>query len=349
MPIFASAFLVGALPALAAEVAVSEKGHASNPTWSADGQHLAFELNDYGGQISLFAAKIQNGNPVGLPSKAKLPGAESSFGNAGSVATNASWLNDGMMLEGSTAGGAMRLYYWTTSGGMPQEFLSSSQIGGDLTWPAASDDGSSLAFVSDATGKGDIYVWDASTNEVKRMLESPFTESAPRYNVAGDRLAFSRKNQGGEDLFTVAGGAAEPRIGGNGDQSRPVFTPNGGIVYFTSERGDGHWDIAVSSGPGKKKVIAKDVRLPVRAAPALSPDGQWVAYGSDVPEQANMLFFTKLDGSATVKVDTKLKAAGEPDVVTASGRTFVAFTALPDEGADWRQLHILDISGKGPQ
>ena len=118
-------------------------------------------------------------------------------------------------------------------------------------------------------------------------------------------------------------------------------------MYFTSERGDGHWDIAVSSGPGKKKVIAKDVRLPVRASPALAGGGQWVAYGSDLPEKGKFIFFTKLDGSTTIEIDTGLIAAGEPAITSANGRTFMAFTALPDVGADWRQLHIVDISGKG--
>ena len=349
MPMLLSALFVSALPVFAAEVSVTEKGHASNPTWSADGTQLAFEINDYSGNISLFSAKIQNGNPVGSPARAKLAGAQSSFGGSGSVAANASWLNDGMMFEGSTAGGTMRLYFWTPGGSMAGEFLKSAQIGGDLTWPAATPDGAALAFVSDATGKGDIYVWDANTNEVTQVMTSPFTEAAPRYDRSGSTIVFSRKNQGGEDLFTVASGATSPLIGGQGDQSRPVYTPDGGVVYFTSERGDGHWDIAMSAGPGQKKVLAKDVRLPVRAAPALSPDGQWVAYGTDIPEKGNLIYFTKTDGSATVSVDTRLVAAGEPSVVTASGRTFLAFTALPDAGADWRQLHVVDISGKGPQ
>jgi Tol biopolymer transport system component len=349
MPVLSTVLLLSAVPAFAAEVSVTEKGHASNPTWSADGSQLAFEINDYGGNISMYAAKVQNGNPMGTPSQVKLPHAASSFGGGGSVAANATWLQDGMMFEGSTAGGTMRLYYWTPSGSMAGEFLENSKIGGDLTWPAASADGNFLAFVSDATGKGDIYVWDASTNEIKQMLQSPFTESAPRYHRDGQTLAFSRKNQGGEDLFTVSGGTTAPLVGGNGDQSRPVYSSGGEVVFFTSERGDGHWDIAVSSGPGQKKVIAKDIRLPVRAPPALSPDGQWVAYGADNPDLARFIFFTKLDGSATVKYDTQLVAAGEPALTSSGGRTFLAFTALPSAGADWRQLHIADVSGKGPQ
>ncbi len=347
MPVMSSALLLSALPALAAEVSVTERGHASNPTWSTDGGRIAFEVNDYSGHIALFSADIKNGNPMGAPSKANLPGAKSSFGGSGSIAANPSWLQDGMMFEGSSAGGTMRIYFWSPGGSLASEILNSSQISGDLTWPAASPDQTKLAFVSDATGKGDIYVWDSATNSVTKMLDSPFTEAAPRYDQGGSTIAFSRKNQGGEDLFTVAGGNASPLIGGNGDQTRPIYAPDGSVVYFTSERGDGHWDIAVAAGPGKKKVIAKDVRLPVRAAPALTVDGQWVAYGSDLPDMGKYIFFTKVDGSSTVKVDTGLIAAGEPAITSVDGRTFMAFTALPEVGADWRQLHIVDISGKG--
>lgn len=344
MPTLSCALLVGALPALAAEISVTEKGHASNPTWSSDGSMLAFEVNDYSGNIALFSSKMQNGNPVGTPNKAELPGSKSSFGGSGSVAANPSWHPEGMMFEGSSAGGTMRIYFWAPGGSMPGELLASSLIAGDLTWPAASPDGGSLVFVSDATGKGDIYVWDRATNGVTKALASNFTEAAPRFDASGQNIAFSRKNQGGEDLFTVSGGQSTPLIGGQGDQTRPIYTPDGRIVYFTSERGDGHWDIAVSSGPGKKKIVAKDVRLPVRAPPALSPDGQSVVYGSDLASQGNFIFITRLDGSSTKKIDTKLVAAGEPSVSASGGRTFLAFTALPDEGANWRSLHVVDAS-----
>jgi hypothetical protein len=72
-----------------------------------------------------------------------------------------------------------------------------------------------------------------------------------------------------------------------------------------------------------------------------------VAYGSDLSDKGKFIFLTKVDGSGTVQVDTGLIAAGEPALASADGRTFMAFTALPDVGADWRQLHIVDISDKG--
>lgn len=338
--------LLGSLPALAAEVSVVEKGHASNPAWSANGEYLAFEVNDYGGSVSLYFTKVGNGNPVGTPARAELPGAKSSFGGSGSLALNPAWHPEGpMMFEGATAGGTIRLYFWQPGGASPSELLSASQVSGDLSWPTVSPDGSKLAFVSDATGKGDLYIWDRGSNAVTQALTSPFSEAAPRFHGGGTKMVYSRKNQGGEDLFVAEGGSSSPLIGGNGDQTRPVYAGDN-VVYFSSSRGEGHWDLMVSSGPGKRKTIAKDVRLPVRAAPAVTPDGQWVAYGSDLPEKSGSIYFTKVDGSSTVRVDTGLVAAGEPAVTVVNGRTFLAFTALPSAGADWRRLHVIDITGK---
>ena len=59
------------------------------------------------------------------------------------------------------------------------------------------------------------------------------------------------------------------------------------------------WDVAVSGSAGQSKTLAKDVRLPFRAPPALSPDGKWVAYGLESPDKANSIWLTKVDGSKT--------------------------------------------------
>jgi hypothetical protein len=32
--------------------------------------------------------------------------------------------------------------------------------------------------------------------------------------------------------------------------------------------------------------------------------------------------------------------------VVVNGRSYLTFTALPAAGADWRQLHVIDITGQ---
>lgn len=330
----------------AAEVSAPDRGHAYNPSWSPDGQYVAFELNKFEGSVDLYVVKLMNGNPVGAPQKVVLPGATSAFSASGSVSAAPNWHPKGMLIfEGSNPGGTNRLYFWQPGGQSAAELLSNGQIPGDLSWPTVSPDGKMVAFVSDSTGSGDIYVWDRSTNKVTQALTSPFSEAAPRYSADATKIAYSRKNQGSEDLFILEGGTPVPLVGGNGDQTRPVWS-GAAVVYFTSERGEEHWDIGVSDGPGKKRVVARDVRLPLRAAPALTPDGQWLVYGLADPEQAKNIMFTSVDGSRTVKIETGVIAAGEPAVQKVGDRIFLAFTALPADGADWRQLHVVDVTDK---
>ena len=331
----------------AAEVPVSAQGHAFNPKWSADGTHLAFEVNRFEGNIDLYVVKVNNGAPVGTPSKVELPGGGSSFGGGGSIAAGAIWHPQGTMIfEGSSAGAAIRLYFWQPGGQRASQLLDNNQVSGDLTWPTLSPDGGRMAFVSDSTGDGDIYIWTQASNSVERAATSPFSEMAPGFDAAGGRLAFSRRNQGGEDLFVLDQGRSVPRIGGNGDQSRPVWVGDDSMVFFTNERGDDHWDIAVSRGPGDKKVVARDVRLPLRATPAVSSDGRWVAWGSSVPEKAGKIYLTSVEQGKTVSVETGLVAVGEPALVTVSGRTWLAYTGLPSDDATWKQLHVEEVSGK---
>lgn len=333
-------------PAQAAEVSVADRGHAMNPQFSPDGTQVAFEINNMSGKVALYVAKLSGSDPVGAPARVGLPGASSSFGSGGSVAAAPNWHPDGALIfEGSNAGGTMRLYFWQPGGAASAELLSSGQVSGDLSWPSISTDGQSVAFVSDQSGAGDVYIWNRSTNAVEMTVGSPFSEMAPRFNSDGSRFAYSRKNRGTEDIFTHTGASSTPLVGGNGDQSRPVWSGST-VVFFTNERGDDHWDIATSTGPGNKAVIARDVRLPMRSTPALSPDGRWVAWGSNINEKASAIFVTSVDGGNTISIDTGLVATGEPAMATAGGRTYLAFTALPSEGADWRQLHVIDITGK---
>lgn len=335
-----------AVTADAAEVSTKDTGHVQNPVWSPDGQWLAFEINNMANSVELWLTKV-NGAVAGSPTQLNIPGATSSFGGGGYAAGPIWAENPSLMLifEGANAGGTMRLYYANPGAGAPNELITASQMAGNLHGPAMSPNGERFAFVSDVTGNGDIYVWELPDNSMVNTFTTALSEHSPAWNSDSSSLAFSRKNQGTEDLFMWSGGSTvDPFKGGNGDQTRPQWVGEK-VVYFTSERGEGKWDIALASKGGKRTVVAKDVRLPARAAPAVSPDGQWIAYGSADPEAGNAIFFTSMDGGTTKKVTTDHKACGEPSLIQAGGRLLLAYTALPSEGSDWRRLHVVDITG----
>lgn len=330
----------------AAPIHLGRNGHVYNPSWSPDGKWLAFEVNQYEGSVDLFVVQLQGTSPAAPPHQVVLPGAGSAFAAGNSVSASPNWHPQGQLIfEGSNSGSAMRLYYWAPGRTSAVELLSSSEVQGDLSWPAVSADGKQVAFVSDATGSGDVYVWNQATNEVSSLMNSAFSEMAPRYDTTSDRISYSRKNLGGEDIFVWSGGSSTAWVGGNGDQTRPVWAGNK-LVFFTNERGQDHWDIAVSSGPRDKRIIARDVRLPLRSTPAVSVDSQWVAYGLDDPKEGGKIMLAKLDGSKQVAVKTGLVACGEPALAQVGDKVLLAYTALPNEGADWRQLHLMDVTSQ---
>lgn len=334
--------------AQAAEIPTKDGGHVQNPQWSPDGQWLAFETNNMANTVELWLVKF-NGGAAGTPAQLKIPGSSSSFGTGGYVAASPVWATKPSLMvifEGSNPGGQMRLYYATPGAAAPNELITAQQQPGNLGAPAISSNGKRFAFISDATGKGDLYVWEVDSGQMRLTFATDVSENNPTWNSNGDVVVFSRKNMGNEDLYTWTGGSVTPPLkGGAGDQTRPRFAGDK-VVYFTAERGEGHWDIATTDLQGNRTIIAQDVRLPARAGPALTPDGGAVVYTSSIPEKGDVVLITRVDGSKTTEIPTGLIACGEPAVVSAGGRTWLAFTALPAEGADWRSLHVIDVTGK---
>jgi len=330
--------------ATASEISVPAKGHSFNPVWSVDGRWLAFEINDYEGTNDLYLVEIMDGVPRGVPQKVVVPGTKSSFGGGGAIAASPNWHPEGALIfEGSNAGGTNRLYLVMPGRQGAGELISAAQVRGDLSWPTISPDGGSVMFVSDITGGGDFYLWDKATNTVTQTLSSPFSEMAPRFNLEGTRIAYSRKNRGGQDVFILEGGTPRPRVGGNGDQSRPDWS-GANVVFFSNERGEDKWDVVISTGIGQKRVVASDIRLPLRATPSVTPDGGWFVYGSSDPTKSTNIFCTEVEGSGHVEIELGMVAAGEPAMAFVDDRWLLAFTALPAEGSDWRKLHVVDIT-----
>ena len=108
--------LVGVMSiAIAGDIKVSAPGHASNPVWSKDGTQIAFEINEYSGNISLYAATIENGRSQGVPEAITLNVGSSSFGGSTGMVTAAPvWHPKGMLFfEGSHRGGSNRIYVYS--------------------------------------------------------------------------------------------------------------------------------------------------------------------------------------------------------------------------------------------
>ena len=331
-------------------VAVQSEGHVQNPTWSNDGEWLAFEVNNLSNSVELWIAQV-NGGRVQDSKQVRIPGATRSFGGgSSSVVAAPSWTSVPSTMaffEGSNAGGLLRLYYALPGSASPNELITMDSVSGNITAPTVSGNGARFAFTADVSGNGDIYVWDLAGGGAP-MVASPTSasENLPSFDEQGERIVFSR-NGDGEDVYWWDRQDNSGLIaGGVGDQTRPVWIGDQ-IAYFSSSRGEGHWDIRVSGATGgRSNTVARDVRLPVRARPAATPDGTAVAWASADPDSSGVIMVSKLDGSGSISISTGLVACAEPSLVSVGGRVWLAFTALPAEGSDWRKLHIIDVTGQ---
>jgi len=337
--------------ASAGQISFDGDGHAETPTWSLDGKFLAFEVNRFAGSIDMFMVPIQGDVAGKSPMKLTLPGSGGGpyGGGGGAVVVNSTWHPDRIVVfEGSNQGGDYRLYYAQTTAGNAAEMIPTTDLSGNLTFPAVSPNGMVMGFIANATGNGDVYTRDTTSGKLSQLTDTRETEAFPQFSKDGKNLLFTRKQSGSEDVFLVNVGTEETKsiASGSGDQTRPNFAGDK-VVYYDGARGEGIWDLAAANASGGgQTILARDVRLPTRARPAVSADGNWVAYSYADPTKDHKIVLQKVDGSKTVEIPTNHKACGDPALTEAGGRVILAYTALPDSGADWRKLHVLDVTDK---
>jgi Tol biopolymer transport system component len=337
---------------LAAPVAFEGEGHAYNPTISSAGDFIAFEVNRYSGDVDLYVATL-TGADAADAYKVALPGSTMLGWGTGQALVNPVWHPQGVLLyEGAASDGRFRLYsHQPGMGSHSSEMVAKDEVDGDLTFPAVSSDGAVMSFVADATGHGDIRVRDTKLGTLSHVTKTPQSEMYPSFSADAKSILHTRKTgdgELGEDIYVIGiDGEHEALVsGGLGHQTRPVYAA-GYVVFFDSSRGPEMWDVAaVPIGGGDKKVLAEDVRLPLRARPAVSPDGTWVAYSFDAPEKSSKVLISKVDGSKTVEIASELKACGEPLLASAGGKLILGYTALPSDSADWRLLFLEDVTSQ---
>ena len=204
-----------------------------------------------------------------------------------------------------------------------------------------------VAFVSDQTGDGDVQIYQSTTGKVVRATSSSGAEVYPTFSLDGQSVFYNRKVNMQLDIYTtnLATNEAKILVKGSGDQTRPVVTKNGDLVFFSATNSEGPWNIvATDANGGNKRVLASGIRLPYSSRPAVSPDGNWVAFSYDNPTKANSVYLAPVSGGSAKEIKTEFRACGEPAIGVQDGRVLLAFTALPAGEADWRMLQVLDIS-----
>jgi serine/threonine-protein kinase len=146
--------------------------------------------------------------------------------------------------------------------------------------PRFSPDGRRVAFdINDLTTSGrDLWVVDLGQRVWSRLTTDGLS-NRPVWTPDGRRVVYSRN----DDLWWVAAdGSARPDslLVAAGNRSAGSVTPDGRTVVFqeTFSEASGIRALTFDSAPAARMIIPASFN---ESAPALSPDGHWLAYQSD--------------------------------------------------------------------
>jgi len=141
---------------------------------------------------------------------------------------------------------------------------------------------SRIAYVSDATGKKEVYISDVMGLHNRQITRHKHLVVSPRFSPDGNYLAYSSYHSGNQNLYLTdlrqdkITQAISRRKGMN---LAPAWSPDGKTMVLTLSK-DGSPDLYLIDRQGnvKKRLTS---RAGINVSPSWSPDGKYIAFVSD--------------------------------------------------------------------
>jgi dipeptidyl aminopeptidase/acylaminoacyl peptidase len=290
----------------------------AEPGWSPDGSRLAW-LEAFGGRVDVVVAPIPgavgpaSGPPQVMTADAPVTSV-SAYGGGGWC-----WAGPDHLVVASADG---RLLLVPAAGGAPQVLSTEGQASA----PAATPDGSRIAFVLEGPDRCDIavvpadgsqlpvrisdadYAWDATWSpDGSRVAWHEWDLSGMSWDAS--RIALGRPD--GTDAVVVAGGD-EIAVG------QPRFAPDGhALAYVSDESGWSNVWVAAPDGTSPRPLLAEERE---HAEPAWGPGQRSFAWAPD---------------ASALAINRNEDGFGRLVVVPREGGTVVAVSRGWHFGLDW--------------
>jgi len=287
------------------------------PSLSPDGRFLAY-TGRVGGRWSIYLQRVGGQRPINLT------------GDSGAEDVQPAFSPDGesIVFRSSRDGGG--LYLMGATGEIERRLTS---FGWNPTW---SPDGREIAFATkpifdtpyDRPARSELWAVSLEGGEPQPIGGADAVQ--PSWSPHGHRIAYWGLVEGGSrrDIWTIPaeGGQAVAVTEDEAVDWSPVWSPDGGYLYFSSDRGGSMnlWRVPIDEVDGRVRGEPERVTAPSAYAhqPTFSADGQRMAYVSSQLDQR--LLRIRFD-------PTSGRALGEPEMVADDLRR-VAFSSVCPDG-----------------
>jgi TolB protein len=200
---------------------------------------------------------------------------------------------------------------------------------------------SRLAFISEYSGKSEVFTGDLFFGEVRQITKDNAQAITPRWSPDGGKILYTSFYKSGfPDIFMLDLNSMQRTtfISVKGTNSGARFSPNGSRVAMVLS-GAGNPEIYLSNAQGRE-VVRRTRTATVEASPAWSPDGSRLVFTSDAAG-GPQLYIMPVSGGSAQRVPTNVsRYCAEPDW-SAGDPNKIAFTMRSGRGF---QIAVYDMA-----
>jgi tol-pal system beta propeller repeat protein TolB len=234
-----------------AQVLVSSRSELSAPRLSPD-------------QSSVVYAAIRNDRPQ-LFIKQVNGGVERAIFNDRAIRFSPDFDASGNLYYTKAVSGNSDIYRTSLSSRKEQRLTRGPSI---ETAPAGSDDGSALAYVSDASGRQRIVVRNMANGGTRVIGSSGFNYGSPRWSPDGKLVALSRQSRGTFSIAVVNMETGEEQlVSSSYFEEHPIWATNGRVLVYeragrSGSSDTGLWHVDIDTNKVQRLPISGNPRDP---------------------------------------------------------------------------------------
>ncbi|MEO8395645.1 MAG: ABC transporter substrate-binding protein, partial [Chloroflexota bacterium] len=201
---------------------------------------------------------------------------------------------------------------------------SSTEAVGTSATPSVAGAGmGEIAFYSDQTGDGDIYVMNMDGSNLVNLTHNPAGDYIPVWSPDGKQLLFNSDRAGNSQIYVidVASGQTTNLSNNASNDFFASWSPDGKQITFVSDR-SGQAFIYVMNADGSDQRQLTDIE---GEFPAWSPDGTQIVFGTNEPGE---IYRINVDGTGLTDLTNDPSDDGLPSWSPDGKR--IAFTSNRD-------------------